>query len=549
MKIRNIIIALFISFIFLASSAGAVTTYNCTALTGGAARALDSYSVNDLSDGDRAIVATSDDEFYYFEYQASETDAEATTNHPYRIRPDDYASSGVWYEQMPWVVHDRAPQNLLTNSGFDVWSNSTLENYGSAIVDDDCADDDTGDWTKDTGCHLVFDTDHYELDTDGASEGAYIPNVSYTKGHLYRISIQLKDGTATPSDVKLYAYDGTTNFYSANKDITGSFVTYTYVFTAGATTSSGRAGIRIGTSLAGNNIEIKAFTCYEVTPGCIGADVLGADGWSKDSTLDIYREPNGSNTKEGNYFASKMSPSAASDWLQWPLDGTEQNSEWLEKFAGRTITFGIWAKTSKANHLRFYIHDGSLDYSSYHTGGGSWEWIELSKTISSSLTRFEIRIYCEQSSGDVYISQPMLVFGSSIGEGNYSRPSGEIINLEEMTPFTNFNSASFSDVTTATTIYLEAQSNGALPIGLKAVHLLVKVNDSASAASDTYLQLFGPDSGQEVATITPMPVNDRKNRQVVRVPCDSSGNIAYKVEASGSETFDIFLQPIAVELR
>ena len=54
-------------------------------------------------------------------------------------------------------------ENLLTNSGFDVWSNSTLEDVAT-VAEDDCASDDTGDWTEaGSAAAPVFDTDHYEL--------------------------------------------------------------------------------------------------------------------------------------------------------------------------------------------------------------------------------------------------------------------------------------------------------------------------------------------------------------------------------------------------
>lgn len=91
-----------------------ITTYNCTDLTGGGARALDAISIDDLSDGNRALVAMTGDLFRYFEFQASATDAESTT-FPAKIRPDDYASSGVWYEQSPQstfteVVDDTTPE-------------------------------------------------------------------------------------------------------------------------------------------------------------------------------------------------------------------------------------------------------------------------------------------------------------------------------------------------------------------------------------------------------------------------------------------------------
>lgn len=93
-----VILGLLVGFLGLAWAA---TTYNCTALTGGASRALDSYSVSNLSDGDRAfVIQPSGTSVYvgYFVYEASATDAENVTTHPYRVRPDDYSSAGVWYE-------------------------------------------------------------------------------------------------------------------------------------------------------------------------------------------------------------------------------------------------------------------------------------------------------------------------------------------------------------------------------------------------------------------------------------------------------------------
>ena len=78
----------------------AVTSYNCTALTGGVARALDSYAVATLVDGDRAFVAVSG-RFLYFMFDADATDAEDITTHPYKVRPDNYATQGVWIEDEP----------------------------------------------------------------------------------------------------------------------------------------------------------------------------------------------------------------------------------------------------------------------------------------------------------------------------------------------------------------------------------------------------------------------------------------------------------------
>jgi len=104
---------LFLSIIILAAvtifaaNARAIITYNCTAWTGGTDRALDSISVDDLSDGARAIVFYASGTSTYLglaEYDASGTTAENVSVHPYFVRPDDYSTGGVWCEiPASWV--------------------------------------------------------------------------------------------------------------------------------------------------------------------------------------------------------------------------------------------------------------------------------------------------------------------------------------------------------------------------------------------------------------------------------------------------------------
>ncbi len=76
------------------------TTYNCDALTGGGTRALDALPVAGLADKDRAFVE-SGGKTRRFVFDAGATDAEDVANHPYKVRPDDYAAAGVWIEQIP----------------------------------------------------------------------------------------------------------------------------------------------------------------------------------------------------------------------------------------------------------------------------------------------------------------------------------------------------------------------------------------------------------------------------------------------------------------
>lgn len=70
----------------------AIKIYNCTALTGGATRALDAISVGVLTNGDRAHANVNDVSYWYL-FDSSATDAESS---PDIIRPDDYSTAGVW---------------------------------------------------------------------------------------------------------------------------------------------------------------------------------------------------------------------------------------------------------------------------------------------------------------------------------------------------------------------------------------------------------------------------------------------------------------------
>jgi len=73
----------------------AIKVYNCSALTGGGYRALDAISQAVLVNGDRAITLEGG-KLHVHAYNSSSTAAESS---PGVIRPNDYASSGVWENQ------------------------------------------------------------------------------------------------------------------------------------------------------------------------------------------------------------------------------------------------------------------------------------------------------------------------------------------------------------------------------------------------------------------------------------------------------------------
>jgi hypothetical protein len=207
----------------------------------------------------------------------------------------------------------------------------------------------------------------------------------------------------------------------------------------------------------------------------------------------------------------------------------------------------MWVKASDANHIRIRIYDdviGSV-YSAYHTGGGDWEWLEVTSTIGAAATEvYPITIFNTVSGKTAYFSQPMLVYGSSIGEGNYQPIVNEVVWLEAQRTSTKFYSAGFSDEG-ATNLNIEADSNGAIPKGAKAINFRGRVNDSGSAAALTGVSLNYGSLAFDVHGVT----NDAQKYFNAWDRLTSTGDIVYGIEASGASTMDIYLSYCAVQVN
>ncbi len=136
------------------------------------------------------------------------------------------------------------------------------------IIEDDCADDDTGDWQK-IDCTLTFDTDHYIITETAATQWTNLLNqAGVIPGKKCLISIDVKEGT----------YSGIFNIYfsddsgagtnvlidSTGIGLTGDWVTHTFT----GITTSGTDSIGIN-SIAGTG-ETWQFKNVSATQiGCV----------------------------------------------------------------------------------------------------------------------------------------------------------------------------------------------------------------------------------------------------------------------------------------
>ena len=462
-------------------------------------------------------------------------------------------------------------ENLLTNSGFDVWSNSTLCSSvtGAApaaadagdLVNDATAGSGTA-WTGATGATPpngwsatwagLFAIDgssgsgaepalKITVDSTPTENPGIVDSWTVVVGKLYQFSFRFKKGaSATGGIVYLGTSSGGTQ-YNRWDPTSGTWATYTHVFEA--TTATVHAGLRCDSAIDGQHCWYDSVMLHEVTPGCVAANTLGPDGWRKDGTgnIDVLREHNGTNTKEGSFYSAKVVSTAASNFEV----NNYTEPTWAEKFAGRTITFGFWAKTSTASLVRAYIWDGSTATFSpvYHTGGGGWEWLEATATVSASATRLEALINMAIA-GTAYISQPMLVFGSAIGEGNYSRPSGEIVICEGMVRIQNGVSPVAAD---DKILNLEAMSSGKIPKGCKAINIAGQIENSAVTTYDGVTWMATSSSPYEVRAY-PLVANFGETFNGL-VTCDSNGDIYQLVTEPDATLSGLYQDVTAIHLR
>lgn len=381
-----------------------------------------------------------------------------------------------------------------------------------------------------------------QITRTGGNEQYAKQDITTVIGKIYKASLYVKSGTSGNEAFYAEAVVGT-RIGSAVGTSAAGWVLYTFTFEATGTTT--RINISKNTATAGTML-FDEVTCYEITP-CEISGTAGFDGSFKDGAgLGLYRQHNdgGTYTKDGSFYSLKMVPGGASNWFYWDV-GRVALEEYYQRFAGRTIAIGCWVKTSTASHFRLAPHDGSYHYSDFHTGGGDWEWLETSFTVSSSVTNLRLFMFTEtmgnvDGTTIVYLSQPMLVFGSHIGEGNYAPIQNEMIWGAKPIPSNKYDGLTDQDDFTED-LNIEADSDAMLPKGAKAIAVLTSVLDSGSAAAaDIHLQLRR-DATSDFFYVNSLAgrANDLHAHNSGIQPCDVNGDVDIHIDSSGADTFDI----------
>ena len=456
-------------------------------------------------------------------------------------------------------------QNLITNSGFGVWSNSLLSqgrtvgqqsnsyDVGAAILDNDGTA--IGSWNgTTTRCTVTVGAGIFTITDDGTGSTmeTSVDLSGLTIGKLYKFAVSLNNGTGTwavgvGAGLQVEPNGGGANIaYVASQTEAGS-QEYSVIWEA--TETNNRITL-VADVTASQTVTYDNIYVIEVTPGCVAANALAMEGWFKKSGVQVLRQHNdgGTLTKDGSFYSLKVDSITAGDNVIWPLSAIKTSEYHYQNFAGRTVTFGAWVYATTASHAFLQLVDSdttdddqSSDSSSYHTGGSSWEWLEVTMTVSASTTEFSVAL-CFDNTTTAYISQPILVFGNSIGEGNYSPMPQETIWFDNLTDIV-LNSYSNISVSADADINIEAETNGIIPKGIKTVHVQIR----GKAGSVTNAMRIGPSGFNEGRSLA-IYVTVANAIHVLSgwVPCDSDGDISI----TRSVTFDqVRFRVYGVQLR
>lgn len=158
----------------------------------------------------------------------------------------------------------------------------------------------------------------------------------------------------------------------------------------------------IGADLRHKNMAIAGPISTAVTLPTITAVTAGnldLETWSDASTPGTWTETlavtrDAANQHGGTYCASTLNqPGAEGNILS-------QSVTWNIEYRSRTITFSCWIKTAVAAMFGVAIYDGvGRTSSSWHTGGGAYEKIQVTRVLNAAATELTLEIRQNSSPG------------------------------------------------------------------------------------------------------------------------------------------------------
>src|SRR5215471_2255254 len=151
-----------------------------------------------------------------------------------------------------------------------------------------------------------------------------------------------------------------------------------------------------------------------------GNATYGADRWllsiGGSSTLSVSR-----GTGNGSPYAAGIT------YTQNAQSQMIQKLEQVGQLVGKTVTFSVDIQANVAGAMRVLVWDalGPLNYSSYHTGGGTWQRLTSSCAVASNAT--QVQVYIEFGATVTgAVDNAMLVVGSTPADYQPLHPADDL---------------------------------------------------------------------------------------------------------------------------
>ena len=198
-----------------------------------------------------------------------------------------------WLSNYGVIASDGRAVSVISDQIQDLFDPTvSFRNIGTALSDDDCADDDTSDWATD-GTSVAFSSDHYRLTgTAQTNRAFYVSDFTFEKGKSYKVSVDVANGTDTSEDIQLYfksSAAATAMFSSTLATTASDYTSISYVFVADDSSSAGKAGVSTEGAHNGTYVKIQNFLVHEVTPGSIRRGYEEQHWMAHDSANNVLR--------------------------------------------------------------------------------------------------------------------------------------------------------------------------------------------------------------------------------------------------------------------
>lgn len=263
------------------------------------------------------------------------------------------------------------------------------------------------------------------------------------------------------------------------------------------------------------------------SPGILKTQ-YGPDDWRKDTGVSIWRVCDSPGTIGVSSYSILATVAMATPFnveaggtpyqIWWePMDkGT--NKDFIALFNNKPLSAGVYVKSSyKTGVSIFYNKDGVwTDTGETNTLTDQWEWLSASYTPTAGTTLYPFGLSIRGGT-TVYICQPILDYGSAIGEGNYS-PGEPPYNLLAGVSLVGLDNGSKGSG--ASTINLERASLLRLPSDVKAVQVSLQARQALYGNEILWIQ-------PETSGLTNVFLSSVTNTQIGtsgEVLCDKTGD-------------------------